>query len=62
MGVTIGEIYASYIDDRASEGKSTKRMEDAWKRLGEQLWAPETSRRLEGRGQELHCRQNACWC
>lgn len=31
--VTIGEIYASYIDDRASEGKSTKRMEDAWKRL-----------------------------
>jgi integrase len=31
--VTIAEIYAAYIDDRASEEKSTTRMKDAWKRL-----------------------------
>ena len=31
--VTIAEIYAAYVEDRASEGKSTARMKDAWKRL-----------------------------
>ncbi len=31
--VTIGEIYAAYVEDRASEGKSTARIKDAWKRL-----------------------------
>ena len=31
--VTIGEIYAAYMDDRASEEKSTVRIKDAWKRL-----------------------------
>ena len=31
--ITIGEIYDAYIEDRASEGKSTTRIKDAWKRL-----------------------------
>jgi integrase len=31
--VTIAEIYAAYLDDRASEDKSTTRIRDAWKRL-----------------------------
>ena len=31
--VTVGEIYAAYVEDRACEGKSTTRMKDAWKRL-----------------------------
>jgi len=31
--VTVGEIYAAYIEDRSSEGKSTTRIKDAWKRL-----------------------------
>jgi hypothetical protein len=31
--VTVDEIYAAHIHDRASEGKSTTRMKDAWKRL-----------------------------
>ena len=31
--VTIAEIYAAYVEDRACEGKSTTRMKDAWKRL-----------------------------
>src|SRR5262245_13007227 len=31
--ITVGEIYAAYIEDRATEGKSTSRMKDAWKRV-----------------------------
>lgn len=32
--LTVGSIFAGYVEDRAVEGKSTERIKHAWKRLG----------------------------
>lgn len=32
--LTVGSIFAGYVEDRAVEGKSTERIKYAWKRLG----------------------------
>lgn len=52
--VTIAAIYQAYIADRAAEGKSTTRIQDAWKRL-----APTFGEMLPGYVDKETCRAYA---